>query len=110
MLLLLLVVGAGLLGTGGRSSNHRDFTGSTLAGVQHVAVPCTLPAVSLQVKAIVERLVGVLTTPSESVQRAVSDRLPPLMQVGGRRVRVCVGGGVGVEGVVAGGWAPFAWG
>lgn len=33
-----------------------------------------------QVKSIVDTLVEVLTTPSESVQRAVSDRLPPLMQ------------------------------
>jgi hypothetical protein len=33
------------------------------------------------VKSVVEILVEVLTTPSESVQRSVSDCLPPLMQV-----------------------------
>jgi len=34
----------------------------------------------MQVKSTVDTLVEVLTTPSESVQRSVSDRLPPLMQ------------------------------
>ena len=42
----------------------------------------------VQVKGVVQVLVEVLTTPSESVQRSVSDCLPPLMQVEGWGTRV----------------------
>ena len=49
-----------------------------------------------QVRSIVGTLLEVLTTPSESVQRGVSDCLPPLMQAsrsGGRLVWRCVAAG-----------------
>ena len=48
------------------------------------------PLGAVQVRAVVDTLLEVLTTPSASVQRAVSDCLPPLMQA---RARARAGGG-----------------
>ena len=45
------------------------------------ALACHLDAADPKIRQILARLVSVLSTPSEAVQRSVSDCLPPLMKL-----------------------------